>query len=139
VVRLEPDIASGHLELGCALVHVQRYQEAVPALRTAAEKNPKSGMAHYELGLALIETGQWEAALPEMQAAVVCTPTSAQLHFYAGAVHLRLKHIPEATAEFESRAEAHAFLADAYQQLGQAENSSRERAEAAQLKSHPPE
>jgi arylsulfatase A-like enzyme/Flp pilus assembly protein TadD len=102
VVRLEPDIASGHLELGRALVHVQRYQEALPVLRTAAEKNPNSGMAHYELGLALIKTGQWEAALPEMQAAVVCTPNSAQLHFYAGAVHLRLKHILEATAEFES-------------------------------------
>jgi arylsulfatase A-like enzyme/Tfp pilus assembly protein PilF len=180
VVRLEPDIASGHLELGRALVHVQRYQEALPVLRTAAEKNPDSGMAHYELGLALIKTGQWEAALPEMQAAVVCTPTSAQLHFYSGAVHLRLKHIPEAAAEFESSlkidpdhfltnlkygemlfregdaagalrklsravkvdpksAEAHAFLADAYQQLGQAENASRERAEAAQLKSQPPE
>jgi len=102
VVRLEPDIASGHLELGRALVHVQRYQEALPVLRTAAEKNPDSGMAHYELGLALIKTGRWEAALPEMQAAVVCTPTSAQLHFYSGAVHLRLKHIPEAAAEFES-------------------------------------
>jgi len=102
VVRLEPDIASGYLELGRALVHVRQYQEALPVLRTAAEKNPKSGMAHYELGLALIKTGQWEAALPEMQAAVVCTPNSAQLHFYAGAVHLRLKHIPEATAEFEN-------------------------------------
>jgi predicted Zn-dependent protease len=180
VVRLEPDIASGHLELGRALVHVQRYQEALPVLRTAAEKNPKSGMAHYELGLALIKTGQWEAALPEMQAAVVCTPNSAQLHFYAAAVHLRLKHIPEATAEFESSlkidpdhflanlkygemlfregdaagalpklsraakadpksAEAHAFLADAYQQLGQAQNASRERTKAAQLKGQPPE
>jgi choline-sulfatase len=180
VVRLEPDIASGHLELGRALVHVQRYQEALPVLRTAAEKNPNSGMAHYELGLALIKTGQWEAALPEMQAAVVCTPTSAQLHFYAGAVHLRLKHIPEATAEFESSlkidpnhflanlkygemlfregdaagalpklsraatvdpksAEAHAFLADAYRQLGQAENASRERAKADQLKTQPPD
>jgi predicted Zn-dependent protease len=180
VVRLEPDIASGHLELGRALVHVQRYQEALPVLRTAAEKNPKSGMAHYELGLALIKTGQWEAALPEMQAAVVCTPTSAQLHFYAGAVHLRLKHIPEATAEFENSlkidpdhflanlkygemlfregdaaaalpklsraakvdpksAEAHEFLADAYQQLGQAQNASRERARADQLKGQPPE
>jgi tetratricopeptide (TPR) repeat protein len=180
VVRLDPDIASGYLELGRALVHVRQYQEALPVLRTAAEKNPKSGMAHYELGLALIKTGQWEAALPEIQAAVVCTPNSAQLHFYAGAVHLRLGHLPEATAEFENSlkiepdhflanlkygemlfregdaeaalprltraakvdpksAEAHAFLADAYQQLGQAQNASRERAKAVQLKTQPPE
>ncbi len=180
VVRQEPDIASGYLELGRALVHTRQYYEALPVLHTAAEKNPKSGMAHYELGLALIKTGQWEAALPEMQAAVVCTPNSAQLHFYAGAVHLRLSHIPEATAEFESalkiepdhflanlkygemlfregdavtalpkavRAakanpksmEAHAFLADVYQQLGQLQNATRERAKAAQLKNQPPE
>jgi predicted Zn-dependent protease len=136
-------------------------------------------MAHYELGLALIKTGQWEASLPEMEAAVVCTPNSAQLHFYLGAVHLRLKHIPEATAEFDNSlkidpdhfltnlkygellfregqaeaalpkltraakadpesAEAHAFLADAYQQLGQAQNANRERAKAAQLKAQAP-
>jgi arylsulfatase A-like enzyme/Flp pilus assembly protein TadD len=168
VVRQEPEIASGFLELGRALVHQHHYQEAVPILRTAAEKNPASGMAHYELGLALIKTGQWEASLPEMQAAVVCTPNSAQLHFYLGAVHLRLKHIDEATAEFENSlkiepdhfltnlkygemllrmgnaaaaapklsravkadpesAEAHAALADAYQQLGQDADAKRER------------
>lgn len=62
-------------------------------------------MAHYELALALIKTGQWEAALPEMQAAVVCTPKSPQMHFYLGAVHLRLKHIPEATSEFDKTLE----------------------------------
>jgi len=180
VLRLEPDMASGYLELGRALVLVRRYQEALPVLHTAAEKNPKSGMAHYELGLALIKTGQWEAALPEMQAAVVCTPNSAQLHFYVGAIQLRLRHIPEATAEFENTlktepdhflanltygemlfrkgdaaaalpkliraakvdpksAEAHAFLADVYQQLGQLQNASQERAKAAQLKSQPPD
>jgi arylsulfatase A-like enzyme/Tfp pilus assembly protein PilF len=178
VIRLEPDIASGYLELGRALVHRQRYQEALPVLRTAAEKNPKSGMAHYELGLALIKTGEWEASLPEMQAAVVCAPDSAQMHFYLGAVHLRLKHIDEATAEFgrslkidpdhfltnlkygemllrvgdpaaalpklsravktdPESAEAHAALADAYQQLGQDQSADRERAKAALLAAHP--
>ena len=180
VVRLQPDLASGYLELGRALIHLQRYQEALPILRTAAEKNASSGMAHYELGLALIKTGQWEASLPEMQAAVVCSPSSAQLHFYLGAVHLRLKHIPEATAEFESSlkiepdhfltnlkygellfregqaeaalpkliraskadpesAEAHAVLADTYQQLGNQLNANKERAMAEQLKDHSPE
>jgi predicted Zn-dependent protease len=62
-------------------------------------------MAHYELALALIKMGLWETALPEMQAAVVCTPKSAQMHFYLGAVHLRLKHAPEATAEFDKALE----------------------------------
>ncbi len=105
VVKQEPDASTGFLELGRAFVHEKRYQEALPVLRTAAEKLPTSGMAHYELALALIKTGQWEAALPEMQAAVVCTPKSAQMQFYLGAVHLRLKHVPEATSAFNKALE----------------------------------
>jgi arylsulfatase A-like enzyme/Tfp pilus assembly protein PilF len=105
VVRLEPDIDSGYLELGRTLVHRKNYQEALPVLRAAVDKMPDSGMAHFELGLALVKTEQWDAALPEMQAAVVCTPTSAQLHFYVGAVQLRLKHVPEATTELEKALE----------------------------------
>jgi predicted Zn-dependent protease len=67
-------------------------------------------MVHYELALALIKLGQWEFALPEIQAAVVCTPKAAQMHFYLAAVQLRLKHIPEATTEFEKALELDADL-----------------------------
>jgi predicted Zn-dependent protease len=174
VIRQEPDASTGYLELGRAFVNRQRFQEAIPILRTAAERMPESGMAHYELALALIKTGQWDAALPEMQAAVVCTPSAAQMHFFLGAVHLRLKHVPEATSEFDKAlkidenhfltnlkygemllvegkatealpklgravkvepksAEAHSFLADVYEKLGQEQNASRERAKVAQL------
>lgn len=174
------DAASAYLEFGRALIHREKYQEAASILRIAVEKMPDSSTAHYELGLALVKMGQWEAALPEIQAAVERKPTSAQFHFYLAAIHTRLKHVPEATREYEKAleidrnhfesnltygrllfleghaeaalpkllravkvdpesAKAHAFLADAYQQLGQAENASRERAKAAELKSQPPE
>jgi arylsulfatase A-like enzyme/Flp pilus assembly protein TadD len=174
------DAGAAYLEFGRALIHLEKYQEAVPILRNAIEKMPDSSSAHYELGVALVKTGQWEAALPEMRAAVEHKPTSAQMHYYLAAVYTRLKQLPEATGEYEkaleldpdhfqanlrygrllfleghpeaalaklSRAakvdpesvEAHAFLADAYQQLGQAENASRERTKAAQLKTRPPE
>jgi arylsulfatase A-like enzyme/Flp pilus assembly protein TadD len=180
VIRLEPDMGSGYLELGRALVHIKRDEEAVPVLRTAVEKLPDSGLAHYEFGLLLVKTRDWEAALREMQSAVVCTPGSALMHFDLAAIQTRLKHLPEATKEYEKAleldpdyfqanltygrllllekdpdaalpklaravkvnpdsAEAHSFLADAYQQLGQVENANRERAAAAQLKSQPPE
>jgi len=174
------DAGTAYLEFGRALIHLERYQEAVPLLRTAVEKMPDSSTAHYGLGLALVKTGQWEAALREMQAAVEHKPTSAQLHYYLALVNTRLKQVPEAAKEYEKAlelepdhfqanlrygrllfleghseaalpklsraakvdpesAEAHAFLADAYQQLGQMENASRERAKAAQLKAQPPE
>jgi len=105
VVRLEPEMGSGYLELGRALVHHRQDQEALPILQMAAKKLPDSGMAHYELGLLLVKTRQWEAALAEMQAAVVCSPSSALLHFNLAALHTRLKHVPEAIAEYEKALE----------------------------------
>ncbi|MGC1788919.1 MAG: tetratricopeptide repeat protein [Terriglobales bacterium] len=181
IIKAYPsDAGTANLEFGKALIHVGKFQEAVPILRDAVEKLPNSSTAHYEMGLALAKTGQWEAALPEMQAAVEHKPTSAQLHYYLALVHGRLKQVPEAAKEYEKAldldpnhfqanlrygrllyleghaeaalpkltraekidpesAEAHAFLADAYQRLGQKENAERERAQAAQLKAHPPE
>jgi arylsulfatase A-like enzyme/thioredoxin-like negative regulator of GroEL len=105
VVRMEPEIGSGYLELGRALAHLDKYQEASQVLRIASEKNPDSGMTHYELGLLLIKTGQWEEALHEMQAAVDCTPNSVLIHFDLGAINSRLKHRPEAVAEYEKALE----------------------------------
>ncbi len=178
--RYPSDAGTAYLEFGRALIHLEKYQEAVPIVRTAVARMPDSSTAHYALGLALAKTGQWEAALPEMQAAVEHKPTSAQLHYYLALVYGRLKQVPEAAKEYEKAldldpnhfqanlrygrllfmeghpeaalpkltraekidpesAEAHAYLADAYQQLGQPENAERERAQAAQLKAHPPE
>jgi choline-sulfatase len=168
------------LEFGRALNHREKFQEALPILRTAVEKMPDSSMAHYELGLALVKTEQWEAALPVVQTAVKEKPTSAQLHLDLATIYLHLKQVPEATKEYEKTleldpnhfqanlmygrlllldghpeaalprlgqavkldpesAEAHGFLAVAYQRLGQTENAERERAKAAQLRAEPPE
>jgi arylsulfatase A-like enzyme/Tfp pilus assembly protein PilF len=105
VVRLDPAMGSGYLELGRALAHDKRDQEALPVLRMAAEKLPNSGLAHEELGLLLIKLGNWDEALKEMQAAVVCTPGSARMHFSLAAVQTRLKHLPDAVKEYEKALE----------------------------------
>ncbi len=172
------DAGTAYLEFGKALIHLEKFQEAVPVLRSAVEKMPDSSSAHYQLGLALIKTGQWDAALPEIKAAVEHDPTSAQMHYYLAAVNTRLKNVPEASREYEKAleldpnhfqanlrygrllfleghpdaalprlsraaqvnpdsAEAHAFLADAYQKLGQTENAQRERAKATELRTQP--
>jgi choline-sulfatase len=93
------------LEFGRALNHREKFQEALPILRTAVEKMPDSSMAHYELGLALVKTEQWEAALPVVQIAVKEKPSSAQLHLDLATVYLHLKKVPEATEEYEKTLE----------------------------------
>lgn len=174
------DAGSAYLEFGKALIHLKKYQEAVPILRTAVDKMPDSSTAHYQLGLALAKTDQWEPALSEIQAAVEHDPTSAQMHYYLAAVNTRLKHAPEAAKEYEraleldpnhfqanlrygrllyleghpeaalprlsravrvnpESAEAHSFLADTYQQLGQTGDAERERSKAGQLRSQSPD
>jgi Tfp pilus assembly protein PilF len=60
----------------------------------------------------LLQLGHPEAALPKLSRAAKVNPESA---------------------------EAHRFLADAYQQLGQTENANQERDKAARLKTQPPE
>jgi choline-sulfatase len=180
VLRYPSDAGTAYLEFGKALVHLGKYEDAIPVLRNAVEKTPDSSSAHHELAVVLAKTGQWDAALPEMQAAVKHKPTSVQFNYDLAAVDTRLKHIPDAVKEYEkvleldpdhfqanlrygrllfleghvdaalaklTRAakvnpgseEAHAFLADAYQQVGQADNAERERSKAVQLSSHPPE
>jgi choline-sulfatase len=178
VQQYPADGGTAYLEFGKALIHLQKYNEAAPVLRSAVEKMPDSSSAHYQLGLALVKTGKWDDALLEMKAAVEYDPSSAQMHYYLAAVQNRLKHLPEAASEYEkalqlapdhfqanlrygrllflegdaagalpkltraakvepTSAEAHAFLADAYQQLGQVQNANRERAKAAELEAHP--
>ena len=175
VQRYPSEEAVAYLEFGKTLIHREKYEEAVTALKVSVKRVPNSSTAHYELGLALVKLGRWDAAQPEIQAAVDLMPTSAVMHYYAATIHARLKQIPEATKEFEKTLEidpnhfqanlsygrllflegypeaaliklnhaatvdpdssqAHTFLADAYQQLGQGQNAERERAAAAKLK-----
>jgi arylsulfatase A-like enzyme/Flp pilus assembly protein TadD len=180
VQQYPADAGSAYLEFGKALIHYDKYQDAIPILRSAVEKMPDSSSAHNQLGLALAKTGQWDEALHEFQAAVQNNPTSAELHYDVAAIHNRLKQWPEATREYQKAleldpnhfqanlrygrllflegkpedalarltraakinpesADAHAFLADAYQQLGQVENAQRERSMAEKLKPDSPE
>jgi tetratricopeptide (TPR) repeat protein len=98
VVR-DPDAFRAYLEFGIAMARRERYQDALPLLRTAVKTLPDSVVAHYELAKALVNTGQWDAALPEMQAASVLKPDSAQFHFFIASVYGHLKKVPEAIAE----------------------------------------
>ena len=97
----DPDAVNAYLEFGIALARHQRYQDALPLLRTAARKLPNSAAAHYELALVLVNTRQWAAALPEMTAASKLKPDSVQLHFFIASVYGHLNQIPSAIAEYD--------------------------------------
>jgi predicted Zn-dependent protease len=86
--------------------------EATAEFENALKIEPDHFLANLKYGEMLFREGDPAAALPKLIRAAKVDPKSA---------------------------EAHTFLADVYQQLGQPQNASLERAKAAQLKSQPPE
>jgi arylsulfatase A-like enzyme/Flp pilus assembly protein TadD len=105
-VTAQPNLYLAQYALGVAYVQQQQYPQAVDHLHKAIEVQPDSAWAHYEMGRSLLKTGDFKAA----------------------AVHLEI-----ATARLPEFADAHSLLAQAYDRLGRAEDSQRERSRATQL------
>ncbi|MEO6390268.1 MAG: protein kinase, partial [Pyrinomonadaceae bacterium] len=62
MIELAPNYPQGYLQLGSALDHLGRSDEAVPILRRGLEMMPQLGMPDYYLCFALVRAGQLEAA-----------------------------------------------------------------------------
>ena len=69
VAKGEPRSSTGHLELGRALVHVKRYEEAFRCLGRRSRRCRIREWRISSWGLAFVKTGQWDLALPEFQTA----------------------------------------------------------------------
>ncbi len=63
VVRLNPDFAPAHFNLGNALMAVQCSAEACRAYRRALASEPDFARGHLNLGLALLDSGELEGAV----------------------------------------------------------------------------
>lgn len=57
---------NGLVNLGCAYVELNRYEEAVSLSKRALELNPECLEAHDCLGVALLKNGDREAGLKEL-------------------------------------------------------------------------
>jgi arylsulfatase A-like enzyme/Flp pilus assembly protein TadD len=105
-VAAQPNLYLAQYALGVAYAQQQQYPQAVEHLHKAIEVQPDSAWAHYQMGRSLLKTGDFKTA----------------------AVHLEI-----ATARLPEFADAHSLLAQAYDRLGRAEDSQRERSRATQL------
>jgi Flp pilus assembly protein TadD len=74
------------VEEAAELLHEERFQEALYALRDVVAEDPRNPYAYQFLGIALFETGQIEAARDAYRAAVKLAPT------YLGA-RVSLSHV----------------------------------------------
>jgi tetratricopeptide (TPR) repeat protein len=130
--------------LGRIDMEEKRYQQAVERLSRAVELVPTSGQAHYSLAHALTRVGRGDEAkvhlarsaksnddtlrLEELSRDVVNHPADSALRVEAGALLLRRGNLDEAQPILLSAiqidpqaAEAHALLAEIYEQKGDSE------------------
>ena len=64
-IRIEPDLAEAHCDLGVVYHGIGRYQEAIEAIKQAIRIKPDFARAHYNLGLLYFLVGNKGSALEE--------------------------------------------------------------------------
>ena len=118
-LRLAPDLAEGHIELGMILqMHDWNWPAAEASFRRALDLAPGSADALRAAGGLARILGRPQEALDFFQRAVALDPLSARTHRYAALMYVMVDRLDEAAAAFQTALDlspkaglSHAFLA----------------------------
>lgn len=142
LVEKKPDDAFARYELGCALVKTGDWDEALPHFEAAVSQMTGSSMMHFYLALVYQRNSRMDEAKKEFQSAVRLDANNFPANLLLGRLFLIQQRATDALPFLRKAAklhpdsiDAHRFLADAYAELGQEENSHRELTEAERLRS----
>lgn len=144
----EKNPASGmaHYELGLALIKTGQWEASLPEMQAAVVCTPNSAQLHFYLGAVYLRLEHVPEATAEFEKSLKIEPDHflanlkyGEMLFRDGDPKAALPKLLQAEKKDPNSPEVHAVLADAYEQLGQPQNASRERAKATQLKGQAPE
>ena len=142
LVEKKPEDAYGRYELGCALVKIGRWDQALPHFEAAVTQLTGSSMMHFYLAMVYQRTSRIPEAMKEFQSALRIDPDNFAANLLLGRIFIMQQKAPDALPYLRKASrlradsiDAHRFLSDVYTQLGQATNASRELAEAERLQS----
>ncbi len=79
-LRVYPEHADAHYNLGRALTQVGRVDEAIEHYREALEIKPFSSIGHYNLAAMLAAQGQLDEAIEHYREALEITPDDSDIH-----------------------------------------------------------
>jgi choline-sulfatase len=142
-VQLIPDSAPAQYELGLALFETGAWKESAPYFEFVAGKRPNFPDAQYSLAAVYARIQRVPEAMDLLEKVLQADPDHFRANLLRGRI-LSLENFPDQALSNLRRAvevqpasdEAHAFLADAYAQLGRQQDALREREEAARLKAN---
>jgi tetratricopeptide (TPR) repeat protein len=124
-LRLKPDYAEAHNNLGNTLLELGDASGAVAQFEQALRLQPNSARMHYNLGGALIQQGRRSDAIGHWEQALRADPDYAEAHNNLAAALMQTGQLPEAIDHLKQAlridpdyAEAHNNLAAALMQTG---------------------
>jgi protein O-GlcNAc transferase len=94
-LKLQPDNAGAHSNLGAALVRLGRYDEGVTHYQRALALDPANTLFRFNLALALYKSGDAPAAVPELQK-VLAAKDQRNARVLLGDCYLRMGRFQEA-------------------------------------------
>ena len=140
-VRLKPDSAPAHFNLGAALMLADRIEEAASQYQEALRINPAYAAAHNNLGSLLDRQGKLDEALTHYREALRLDPDHAATHNNLGFVLARRGKLDQAVPHFREAlridpesADAHYNMGVALQRLGNLAEAVRHFRDALQFK-----
>ena len=140
-LALDPLSSIGRYELASALYETGDLRRAADQFAAVAERMPQWADARYSLGAVYARIDRVADAVAELTGAIALEPR----HFRANLLLGRLQtlqgraadavpHLKTAVEVQPDNAEAHDFLADAYDKIGDSQGAASERASARALK-----
>jgi tetratricopeptide (TPR) repeat protein len=91
-LAINPKERKGNFGMGYCLNSTQRFNEAIPYLKTAIENEKDYIAAHTELGYSYYKTGNFTEALVNLNKSISLNPNGANPYYYATLVYLEQKN-----------------------------------------------
>ena len=121
-LRLRPDYAEAHNNLGLVLYQRGKLDEAVASCRKALELKPDYADAYNNLGNMLNDLGDYDEAVASYEKALAIRPDYAEAHGNLGNALNNLGDSEAAIASFEKALKLNPSYAEAYSNMGAALN-----------------
>jgi len=131
-IRINPDFAGAHYNLGVLLNDLKRFGEAEDEWREAIRINPDFAGAHYNLGVLLNDLKRFGEAEKEYREAIRINPDLAEAHNNLGGLLYKLKY-REAIRINPDLAEAHNNLGGLLYKLNRFDEAEEEYREAIRI------
>jgi tetratricopeptide (TPR) repeat protein len=101
-IRLKPDFAEAHNNLGSAYAMLRRPELAVEQFRQAIAIRPEYGKAHYNLANLHAARGELDAAIEHYERAVALMPDNTGTQYQLGLAQMRAGKYQAAVKQFEN-------------------------------------